>query len=81
MIRLIEKSEYFASGLPLTGLVMIAYSIGCSKYNMTESTGGEDILHPLLNVLNSYVESRGDNTALVDAADKGNYDFAGAMVI
>ncbi len=60
---------------------MVAYSKGGGENDMAESTGREDVLHPLLDVLNGNVESRRDDTTLVDAAIQGDYDFASAVVV
>ena len=54
---------------------------GGSEHNVPEATGWEDILHPLLNVRHCDIESGGDNSALVDAANELHHNLAGAVVV
>ena len=49
--RLIEEAQKLASGVLSASLIVIHNSIGGSKHDVTETTGGEDILNPLLHVL------------------------------
>jgi hypothetical protein len=49
--------------------------------NETELTGGEEVSHPLFNVVLLDVEAWGDDTALVDTADQLDDDLAGTVVI
>jgi hypothetical protein len=50
-LRLIEETKDFASSLLSTSLIVIHDAESGGEHNMTESTGGEDVQHPLLNSL------------------------------
>ena len=48
---LIEESEDLATGLLGAGLIVVEDAKGGGEYYMSELTGRENILHPLLDVL------------------------------
>jgi hypothetical protein len=48
---------------------------------MTETTRRENVLDPLLNILDCNIETGGNNTALVDATNQFNNDLSRAVVI
>jgi len=79
--RLIEKAQNLSSGLSSTGLLVIHDSKGRGQHNMTEATRWQNVLNPLLNILDTNIESGRNNTALVDAAVQLNDNLAGAVVI
>ena len=60
---------------------MVHDTISSCEHQVTEATGRKDVLHPLLNILDGDVESRRDDTALVDSADKLDDDLARSVVI
>lgn len=79
--RLVEKSEDLATGLASTSLLVVHDAEGGGQDNMTETTSREDVLHPLLDILDLHIEARRDDTALVDAANQLNDDLARSVVI
>jgi hypothetical protein len=53
---LIEKSEHLASG-SLSSCLVVIYNAECGgQYDVTEATGWEDILNPLLDFLMNYTK-------------------------
>ena len=49
--------------------------------NVTELTGGEDLIDKLLEVFELEIETRGDNTAFIEATVKFNNNFTSASII
>jgi len=54
---------------------------GSREHKVSEASGGQHVLHPLLHLTRLHVEAGGDDTALVDAADELHHDLASAMVV
>eukprot|EP00009_Paramoeba_aestuarina_P002337 CAMPEP_0201506188 /NCGR_PEP_ID=MMETSP0161_2-20130828/117_1 /ASSEMBLY_ACC=CAM_ASM_000251 /TAXON_ID=180227 /ORGANISM="Neoparamoeba aestuarina, Strain SoJaBio B1-5/56/2" /LENGTH=125 /DNA_ID=CAMNT_0047900217 /DNA_START=93 /DNA_END=470 /DNA_ORIENTATION=+ len=67
--------------MPSSCLFVIHDSVGGGENNVPELTGGEEVDHPLLNLVVSNIESGGDNPALVDPTIELNNDFAGSVII
>merc|ERR1719473_1490607 len=60
---------------------MIHDTVGCGEHDVTEETRGEKVLHPLFHIGESNIETRGDDTALVDTANELHHNLARALVI
>jgi hypothetical protein len=50
-INLVEKAQDFASGLSSSRLLVIHDTESGGQHNVTEATGWQHVLHPLLNIL------------------------------
>ena len=79
--NLIEKPQNFSTGLLHAGLLVGHDAEGGGQHKVTETTGRQDVLHPLLNTSDVDVESGGDHSAFINSADKVDYDFAGSVVV
>lgn len=51
------------------------------EHDVSESTRGKDVLHPLLHLVLANVEAGREDSALVDAADQLNDDLARSVVV
>lgn len=51
------------------------------KDNVTKLSGGQKVGNPLLDIANSDVEARRDDTSLVKTAVKLNNNLAGSVII
>lgn len=60
---------------------MIHDAVGGSEDNVTELTGGEEVLNPGLNVVDGDIEAGRDDTALVDTTIEVDDDLASALVV
>lgn len=79
--NLIEETQDLSTSLSSTGFLVIHDAVGGGQDDVTETTSWQDVLNPLLNILDTNIESWRDDTALVDAASQLNDDLAGAVVI
>ena len=52
---LIEESKDFTTGFLATSLVVIKNAECCCKHYMTKTTGRENVLNPLLDILSKKV--------------------------
>ena len=67
-----EESEDLASGMLPLSLFVIHDTISGSKHDVAELTRREQISSELLESIEGDVESRGDDTALVETTDEIN---------
>ena len=77
----VEETEDLTTGVALTGLLVVHDAHGGGQDNEAELTGGEDVLLPLLELVNGNVVTGADGTALVEAAVQGDDDLASAVII
>jgi len=80
-VSLIEETKDLATGLLSAGLLVGHDTESGGHHDVAKASGGKDVLHPLLDAADGYVECGGDHTALIQSADQGNNDLAGAVVI
>jgi hypothetical protein len=78
---LVEEAEHFATGVLSSGLLVVDDASAGSQHNVAELTGWQQVVDPLFNIVNLEIEARGDNTALVDAADQVDNDLARSVII
>jgi len=60
---------------------MIHNTVSGGQYQVAELTGWQKLGDPLFHFIVSNIEARGNNTALVDAADKLYNDLSCSVVI
>lgn len=65
----------------LSGLFVVHDASRGGENDETELTGGQEVRGPLLQLLNLDIVARGDDTALVDAANELDDDLARATII
>lgn len=78
---LVEETEDLTTGVLLLSLVVVHDTIRGGDDEVTELTGREEVLSPLLNRVNGNIETRRDDTALVDATGEVDDDLASALVV
>jgi hypothetical protein len=78
---LVEEAEDLAGNVLAAGLLVVHDTSGGGQDDETELTGREELLHPLLHVLELDVVAGGDDTGLVEAAVKLDDDLAVAVVV
>ena len=81
LLDLVEEAEDLAGNVLATGLLVVHDTGRGGQHNETERTGGQELLHPVLDLAELHVEVGRDNTTLVDAAVELNDHLAGAVVI
>lgn len=62
-------------------LLVVHDAVRGRQHDEPELPGREQVRDPLLDVIHTHVETRRDNTALVDAPDKVDHNLARAMVV
>lgn len=75
------RKSYLSSGVLTTGLLVGHDTVRGGEDEGTELTGRKELVGPLLNVVEGAIEAGGDDTRLVQAAQKVDDDLAGAVVI
>jgi hypothetical protein len=70
-----------SSGVLLTGLLVGHDAVRGGQNQAAELTRGEQLVGPLLNVVEGAVEAGGDDSRLVETAQKVDDDLARAVVI
>lgn len=76
-----ESGPYLSSGVLTTSLLVSHDSVGGGEHQSTELTRGEQLVGPLLDIVERAVETGGDDTRLVQTSQQVHYDLAGAVVI
>jgi hypothetical protein len=77
----IEESDDLASDVPLSALLVGEDALGGGENEVSELSGGEDVVGPLLVVVDEDVVVGGDDSALVDAPDQLDHDLLAPVVI
>jgi nitrogen regulatory protein PII len=77
----VEVSENLATDVLSLGLLVVHDTIGGGQDDLSELSGGEDVVHELLEVLKLEVVAGRDNSALVEAAVEVNNNLSSAGVI
>lgn len=78
---LVEEPKDLSSDVFTTSLLVVHDTSRSGQNNVTERTSGKELLNPVLDLSKLNVESRRDNTTLVNTAVKLNNNLAGTMVI
>lgn len=81
MSPLVEVTQNLTTGVLPTCLVVVHDAGGGGQNNDTERTGGQQLLHPLLDTAQGNVEAGRDDAALVDTSHKLDNDLSAAVVI
>lgn len=79
--RLVEEAEDLAGNVLTTSLLVVHDTGRGGQDNVTERTGGQELLNPVLNLTELNVEARRNDTALVDASVELDDNLAGAVVV
>lgn len=77
----VEVAEDLATDVLSLGLFVVHDAVGGGEDDLSELSGGEDVVDELLEVLELEVVSGGDNAALVESAVELNDDLTRALVI
>ncbi|KAI3476406.1 hypothetical protein L1887_62058 [Cichorium endivia] len=80
-LGLVEVAEDLAGNVLATGLLVVHDTGRGGEHDVAERTGGQELLHPVLDLAELHVEAGRDHTALVDAAVELDHDLARAVVI
>lgn len=80
-INLEEETQNLSSQVFSSGFFVIHNTAGGGQNNITELTGGQQIVGPLFNVVNGNIETGRDDTALVQATGEVDNNLAGTVVI
>lgn len=75
------NGSYLATSVLLLGLLMVQNTIRSGQNEVTELARGQQVVGPLLDLVNSNVEARRDNGSLVQAAEEVNNNLSGTVVI
>ena len=79
--RLIEEAEDLASGALPSRLLVVHDAVRRAQHDVAELARREQIVDPLLDVLQLKVEARADHAALVDTARQLDHDLRRAVVV
>ena len=77
----IEESQNLSSSVLLRSLGVIEDTIAGRQHNMSKLSARQQIHNPSGEVVHSHVESRRDDSALVDSAKQMHHDLAVSTVI
>jgi len=81
VFRSIEESKNLSSRLLASGLFMCHNSVGGRKDNVTELPGWQQVDDPFLNFGILYIETRTNDTALVEAASQLDDNLVRTVII
>merc|ERR1719445_225599 len=81
LLNLEEESEDLASGVPAPALLDVDDTRRGGEDDVAELPRGQEVVGPLLHILEGDVVPGRDDSALVDAAVQVNDDLAGPVVI
>lgn len=80
-IYLVDESQNLAGNVLLSRLLVVHNARRGSQNNVTELTGGQQIVRPSLDVANLNVKSRRNDTTLVQSTVQLNDNLARSVVI
>ena len=78
---LVEEAQDLATSVLPASLVVVHDAVRRSQDDVAELARWQQVDDPLLNSVRSHVEARGNDAALVDAANQIDDDLASAVVI
>jgi len=76
-----EEAEDLASQMFSSGLLVVHNAARGGEHNVAKLTGGQQIIGPLLDVVDGHIETGRDDAALVEATGQVDHDLAGAMIV
>ena len=65
----------------LSSIDVVHDSLVGSQHDVAELSGGKQVIHELLEVLDLKVESGGDDSALVQSSVEVNHDLSASLII
>jgi hypothetical protein len=77
----VEETKDLSSSLLSPSFLMGHDSVGGRDQDMSELTRWEEVYNPLLNFIDANVESRRDNSALVETSIEFYNNFVGTVII
>ncbi len=77
----VEKSNNLSSCMLVSRLLMIQHSISGGQNQISELSGGENVVRPLFQIFQLNIESRRDNPAFIDSSEKLHNDLSGPVVV
>ncbi len=77
----VEVAENLSSGVLLSGLLVIHDTLVGGEDEVSEETRGQQVLNPSLDLIEADIETRGDDSALVDAAVELDDNLARAAIV
>merc|ERR1719277_115212 len=80
-IDLKKEAHNLTTSVFATGLLVHEHSVGGGHHQMYKLTGGQQIGCQLFDLVQSDIETRGDDTALVDASNQVDDDLSGSVII
>lgn len=63
------------------GLMMVHDTVGGGQDDVAKLPGGQDLIAPVLNLVDWDIESRRNDSALVNPSEQLNNDLSGSVVI
>lgn len=78
---LVNETEDLAGNVLATSLLVVHDTSGGGEDDVSELTGGQQVVDPVLNVTDLDVEAGRDDTDLVEAAVELDNDLAAAVVV
>jgi hypothetical protein len=78
---LIEEPKDFSSNMLPSRLFMIHNASTCSKNDISNASSRQQLIHPLLQIRKTNVESWGDDTTFVESAVELDDDLSRSVVI
>ena len=83
MLRLYseEKAEDFPSQMLPPGLLVVHDPAGGCQDDESELSAGQQVVGPLLDLIDGHIEPGRDNSALVESSSEIDDDLAGSVVI
>lgn len=63
------------------GLMMVHDTVGGGQDDVTKLPGGQDLIAPVLNLVDWDIESRRNDSALVYPSEQLNNDLSGSVVV
>ena len=81
IIHSVEESEDLSTDVVGSGLSVVHDSLVGGQHDVSELSGGEHLVHELLEVLQLEVESGGDDSALVKSSVEVDDDLSSSHVV
>lgn len=78
---LVEKAENLAGNVSSSGLLVVHDSGRGGQNDVAKLSRGQQVLDPLLHVVNLDVESRRDDSTLVESAVELDHNLSGSVVV
>jgi hypothetical protein len=77
----IEKAQNLATLVPDPALLVVEDARAGGEEDVAKVARGEQVDHPLLELVHLDIKAGADHAALVDAANELHHDLAGAVVV